>query len=105
MAHMIKKKKKMQRHRALIRKANSTILDPSRHFQHFLQTHFLSAWSAEAGDNIRYHAALISEWLCMGNKQKDNGMHKPPLDVQASQRGWQRWSYSQHKFSIFQTQN
>lgn len=87
----------MQRHRALIRKANSTILDSSRHFQHLLQTHFLSAWSAEAGDNIRYHAALI--------KQKHNGMHKPPLDAQASQRDWRQWSYSQHKFSIFQTQN
>lgn len=95
----------MQRHRALIRKANSTILDSSRHFQHLVQTHFLSAWSAEAGDNIRYHAALISEWLCTGNKQKNNGMHKPPLDAQVSQRGWRRWSYSQHKFSIFQTQN
>lgn len=29
-----------------------------------LRTSFLSAQSAEAGDNIRRHAALICEWIC-----------------------------------------
>ncbi|TMS08354.1 hypothetical protein E3U43_005837 [Larimichthys crocea] len=44
-------------------------------FQHSVHV-FLSVRSAEAGDNIRRHAALIWEWI-----RRENGMQTLPLNI------------------------